>query len=238
MVKPRYIISLAQQLDTQVRSHLLLPFNFVEKEYSLTQPPLPQGWTARVTTTLEYFQIPYKATYIRMTLVKNHSPSGLIPLLTPLSFSTTQNVQVNDSLSICEFLAESHPDLSLWPADPFLRALARSAVAEMHSGFSELRSVYHSTYVGRYTGNVPVSEKARKEVERLLVIWDSARKFSKERLGEKADGGFLFGRFSIADVFFWPVLWVCAPLSFSPLYFLRLLIVGMGKKWALMHNRD
>lgn len=45
---------------------------------------------------------------------------------------------------------------------------------------------------------------------RILAIWDEARKITKKRpavLGE-ADEGFLFGGFSIADAFFWPVLWV------------------------------
>lgn len=82
--------------------------------------------------------------------------------------------------------------------------------------------MYHSSYVGKYTGNVPVSEKARKEVNRLLEIWDSARMFTKERLGEEKDGGFLFGGFSIADVFFWPVLWVGLsfpfPVAFDELW--------------------
>lgn len=45
---------------------------------------------------------------------------------------------------------------------------------------------------------------------RILAIWDEARKITKKSpavLGE-ADEGFLFAGFSIADAFFWPVLWV------------------------------
>ncbi|BAE64426.1 unnamed protein product [Aspergillus oryzae RIB40] len=79
----------------------------------------------------------------------------------------------------------------------------------MHSGFSTLRNNYGTNFIARYTGNVPVSEQAKKEVERLLVIWDNARRTTKARLAElnERDEGFLFGSFSIADAFFWPVLW-------------------------------
>lgn len=141
--------------------------------------------------------------------VKEHSKSGLVPALTARSLSV--NTQINDSLSICEFLAESHPDLPLWPKDRYLRSLARSAVAQMHSGFTAIRNVYHSNFIGRYTGNIPLSEEARKEVERILMIWADSRRKTTERLkllGE-ADDGFLFGKFGIVDSFYWPVLWVC-----------------------------
>lgn len=121
------------------------------------------------------------------------------------------NVHIGDSLAICEFLAESNPSLPLWPRDPQLRALARSAAAQMHSGFSVLRNTFGTNFVARYTGNIPVSEEAKKEISRALSIWDDARKATKVRLAalNEKDEGFLFGGFSIADAFFWPVLWVC-----------------------------
>lgn len=80
----------------------------------------------------------------------------------------------------------------------------------MHSGFSNLRSIYHTNFVARYTGNVPISEPALKDVQRLLALWGESRKATKARLSVlgEADDGFLFGGFSIADAFFWPVLWV------------------------------
>jgi glutathione S-transferase len=123
-------------------------------------------------------------------------------------------MQINDSLSICEFLAESNPHLNLWPSDPKLRALARSAAAEMHSGFTTIRNTYHTNFIAQYTGNIPVPEQARKEIMRILTIWDNARKVTKARLAElgEKDEGFLFGGFSIADAFFWPVLWVNDPI--------------------------
>ncbi|KAF5866909.1 hypothetical protein ETB97_008714 [Aspergillus alliaceus] len=165
------------------------------------------SWTCRAETVLEYFNIPYTAQIIHLSEVKNVSHTGFVPLLECRSLG--ENIRINDSLAICEFLAESNPDLNLWPRDRQLRALARSAVAEMHSGFWTLRNNYGTNFIARYTGNVPVSEQAKKEVERLLVIWDSARRITKTRLAElnEKDEGFLFGQFSIADAFFWPVLW-------------------------------
>lgn len=80
----------------------------------------------------------------------------------------------------------------------------------MHSGFSELRNTYDTNFVGKYTGAIPISQKARKEIERMLELWGQARKRTVDRLGQlgEVDQGYLFGEFGIVDAFFWPVLWV------------------------------
>ena len=59
-------------------------------------------------------------------------PAGRVPCL------DHDGLLIWDSLAICEYLAERHP--GLWPTDPSARAVARSACAEMHSGFTALRS--------------------------------------------------------------------------------------------------
>lgn len=123
---------------------------------------------------------------------------------------------IGDSLAICEFLAESNPELPLWPRDRQLRALSRSAAAQMHSGFSALRGTFHTNFLAQYSGNVPISDSAQMEIVKMLNLWDEARKTTKERLAVlgEADQGFLFGGFSIADAFFWPVLWVCVLINY------------------------
>ncbi|KAJ5762310.1 uncharacterized protein N7511_005692 [Penicillium nucicola] len=165
------------------------------------------SWTARVEAVLEYFQIPHTHQFIKLSETKTHSPTGLVPVLHVKSLNAT----ITDSLSISEFLAESHPDLPLWPKDRKLRALARSAASQMHSGFSVLRNDFSTNFLARYTGNVPISAEAMSEIKRMFGIWDAARSATKERLGELGeagkDDGFLFGGFSIADAFFWPILW-------------------------------
>ena len=45
-----------------------------------------------------------------------------------------------DSLAICEYVSERWLDGSGWPAAVAARAVARSAAAEMHSGFPALRA--------------------------------------------------------------------------------------------------
>ena len=135
------------------------------------------------------------------------SPTGFVPLLQCHSINS---ITIGDSLAICEFLAESNPEIPLWPRDRQLRAQARSAAAQMHSGFSALRGSFHTNFLAKYTGNIPISEAAHKEIVKVLKLWDDSRKQTKERLAAlgEADEGFLFGGFTIADAFFWPVLWV------------------------------
>src|ERR1700681_4153594 len=60
------------------------------------------------------------------------SPSGRVPCL------IDGDIVVWDSLAIAEYLAERHD--AVWPHHAGARAWARSAAAEMHSGFSELRN--------------------------------------------------------------------------------------------------
>jgi len=60
-------------------------------------------------------------------------------------------------------------------------------------------------------GNVPVTDADRKDIERILKIFDNARTVTKQAATDGADvkdDGFLFGEFGIADAFYWPVLWV------------------------------
>ncbi|RAN85261.1 glutathione S-transferase, partial [Bacillus sp. SRB_28] len=62
------------------------------------------------------------------------SPTGKVPVL------IDGDLVVWDTLAIAEYLAEQHADKHLWPLEARARAQARSACAEMHSGFAALRS--------------------------------------------------------------------------------------------------
>lgn len=158
-----------------------------------------------------YFQIP--CTVKLYALKETPAPparlsGGLLPALQ--MDSEDEDSMIGESLAICEFLAEQNPELHLWPKDVELRARARTAAAQMHSGFSEIRNTYATNFLGKYTGKIPVSEAAAKELRKMVELWNKAREGTKKRLRElgEEDHGFLFGRFSIADAFFWPVLWV------------------------------
>lgn len=117
------------------------------------------------------------------------SPSGRFPCL------IDGGTVVWDSLAITEYLAEAHPQV--WPADKTARAFARSAAAEMHSGFQQLRNVCGMN-VGIRVELTSVSEGLGKDLARLEALWTEGL----TRFG----GPFLGGsRFSAVDAFFCPV---------------------------------
>jgi glutathione S-transferase len=130
-------------------------------------------------------------------LVAQHSPSRRIPVL-KLAEAGGETT-VFDSLAICETLAERHPEAALWPADATARALARSTAAEMHSGFLALREALPMDFA-RVLPTPPLDETVRDEIARIQSAWSAAR----ARYG--AEGPFLFGRFSIADCMYAPVV--------------------------------
>jgi glutathione S-transferase len=129
--------------------------------------------------------------------VQRRSPSGRVPLL-----KIEQNgreASVWDSLAICETLTERHTEAQLWPDDPFLRAEARSYAAEMHSGFPDVRQQLPMDFVRRKP--LPELRDATKaQIARIVSAWTD----TLERHGR--DGDFLFGRFSIADCMYAPVV--------------------------------
>ena len=118
------------------------------------------------------------------------SPSGLVPCL------HEDAIVVWDSMAIAGYLAERHP--AMWPQDRAARAWARAISAEMHSGFSTLRS--QMTMCIRERVDVrPWSEALEADIARVVRIWEESR----QRFG--AAGAYLCGAFSIADCFYAPV---------------------------------
>ncbi len=117
------------------------------------------------------------------------SPSGKVPCL--VDGSTV----VWDSLAIAEYLAERHA--GVWPAQSNARTWARSASAEMHSGFGELRNrCSMSCGVRIKLKDFPAA--LERDVARLGALWSDG-------LG-RFGGPFLAGRsFTAVDAFFAPV---------------------------------
>jgi glutathione S-transferase len=129
--------------------------------------------------------------------VQRRSPSGRVPLLKIVENGREHLIW--DSLAICETLNERHPEAKLWPDDPFVRAEARSYAAEMHSGFPDVREQLSMEFVRRLP-TPELRETTKAQIARIITMWTQAL----ERFG--ADGGFLFGRFSIADCMYSPVV--------------------------------
>ena len=119
-----------------------------------------------------------------------HSPSGLVPVL------KDGGLTVWDSLAICEYLAEKFPAAKLWPDDPEMRAMARAAASEMHSGFQSLRGECPMALEAE-PKVMSLSEATQKNVRRIVALWS-------DLLG-RSGGPFLAGEWSIADAFYTPV---------------------------------
>jgi glutathione S-transferase len=116
-------------------------------------------------------------------------PSGKVPCL--IDGSTV----VWDSLAIAEYLAERHA--GIWPEAAVARAWARSAAAEMHSGFDALRATC-SMNCGVRIRLTAISAALTRDLARLGALWaDGLRRFG---------GPFLAGpEFTAVDAFFAPV---------------------------------
>lgn len=128
------------------------------------------------------------------------APNAKVPVL------AHGGVVVWDSLAILEYVAELEP--ALWPADRTARAAARSAAAEMHSGFQGLRSSMWMNLGADFSG-AGRTEAALADIARIERLWRDLR----GRFGQ--GGPFLFGPVMTgADAFFAPV---CARfLSWRP----------------------
>lgn len=160
--------------------------------------------------------------------ILEHSPSGKVPLLVIERQSTKELVW--DSLAICETLAERLPAAQLWPEGAVAHAFARSIAAEMHSGFAELRAALPMEIIARKRP-APLADAVQQQVNRIHDIWYQALKLHGGR------DGFLFGRFSIADAFYAPVVtrFVTHGMSLPPLlqeYSQRILTLPAMQQWA------
>jgi glutathione S-transferase len=123
------------------------------------------------------------------------SPNGKVPLL------IDGTAKIWESIAILDHLAERFPEEALWPGDPAARAHARAVSAEMHAGFGHLRSFhpFHALRAPKPRAQ-PMPDAVAADLARVAAIWTEAR----TRFG--AAGPFLYGRVSIADAMYAPVV--------------------------------
>jgi glutathione S-transferase len=131
-----------------------------------------------------------------------------------------------DSLAIVEYLADRHA--GVWPTDADARAWARSAAAEMHSGFQALRNTCSmSCGIRMKLDSQP--EALRKDIARIAELWTEGL----TRFG----GPFLAGRdFGGVDAFFCPVAFRVQTYGLdlpepAAAYARRLLAAPSMKRW-------
>jgi glutathione S-transferase len=151
---------------------------------------------------------------------RTFSPSGKVPCL------VDGGTVVWDSLAITEYLAERHP--GVWPAHSKARAFARSAAAEMHSGFTALREQC-TMNCGIRVKLHRVDDALARDLARIAELWNEGL----ERFG----GPFLAGsEFTAADAFYAPVAFRIQTYS-PPLdataqaYARRLLALPAMREW-------
>ena len=164
------------------------------------------SWSLRPWILLKSLDIAFKETAITFgaafqdPVFRATSPSGLVPVL------VDGPIKVWDSYAITEYVAEQHP--RVWPQDVAARAWARSAAAEMHAGFGELRTRCSMSCGIRVT--LPsITDGLQRELARLETLWAEGL----ARFG----GPFLAGpRFTAVDAFFAPVVFRIQTYGLQP----------------------
>lgn len=159
------------------------------------------SWSLRPWILLRHLGISFTERLVHLDTpefaaeVPRLSPNRRVPVLLhgPL--------RVWESLAICEYACELAGGRG-WPADPRLRAEARSLACEMHAGFHALRAQcpMNVRAMGR---RVPMTDALQADVARIDAIWDDCRR------RHAAAGPWLFGDYGVVDAMFAPVALRC-----------------------------
>ncbi len=157
------------------------------------------SWSLRGWLMLKAFDLPFDTHVLGLYAgTYKEELAKLAPARTVPAMQTPEGYVLTDSLAMGETLAERHPEAGLLPKDGAARALARSMIAEMHSAFMDLRGDCPNVINHTWEGFKP-SEGVLADLARIEDLWSLART-------RHGDGGpWLFGRYSLADVFYAPV---------------------------------
>ena len=156
------------------------------------------SWSLRPWLLMSYFNLPFKEVKLPLDTpefyrrIGDYSPVAKVPVL------RDGDETIWDSLAICEVVNERYLEGKGWPADFVSRAAARSAVAEMHSGFAALRMQLPMN-CHREKDGYRWNDDAVRDIARIQNLWRDLRsRFA-------GDGEFLCGKFGIVDAMFAPV---------------------------------
>ena len=155
------------------------------------------SWSLRAWLFMKHADVEFQEILVTLDTagtreeLDRYGPSGRVPVLRHGS------VCVWDSLAICEYIAEVSG--KGWPKAREARAVARSVSAEMHSGFTTLRSLWPMNARAR-NRRTAVTAALEADVERIDELWNDCR----VRFG--GDGPWLFGEYSVADAMYAPVV--------------------------------
>jgi glutathione S-transferase len=155
------------------------------------------SWSLRAWLLLKHVGLEFEELLIPLDMASSQEqlsacgPSGRVPVL------RDGDLTVWDSLAICEYAAERSG--RGWPQAPAARAVARAVSAEIHSGFSTLRSMWPMNARAR-NRHTAVTAALEADVERIDEIWNDCR----SRFG--GSGPWLFGEYSVADAMYAPAV--------------------------------
>jgi glutathione S-transferase len=184
------------------------------------------SWSLRPWALLRELQIPFTENLIpfhrdaEWAAYRRIAPNGKVPCL------VDGDITVWESLAIVEFLAERHA--GVWPESRDARAWSRSACAEMHAGFSALRSCC-SMSCGIRVQLHSMSAALTADLSRISALWNDGL--------DHFGGPFLAGTtFSAVDAFFAPVAFRLQTYNLaldpaSQAYAARLLALETLRSW-------
>jgi glutathione S-transferase len=157
------------------------------------------SWSLRGWLMLEKFNLPYRAHLVGLysgTMAEDLAdlaPARLVPTL-----RTPEGTVIGETVAMAETLAERHPDAGMWPDDPAARATARWLCAAMAAGFGALRGACPMQLEHVNIG-FDVSDAVKADLAQVEALWTHAHSL------RGTDGPWLFGKYSLADVFYAPV---------------------------------
>ena len=157
------------------------------------------SWSLRGWLLFDAFGIPVNCRTARLytdelpNLLASFVPARTVPVM-----RTPDGAVVPETIAIAEELASRHPHAGLWPAVPKARAVARVLAAEMHAGFTALRSHCPMNLRVSYTDCAP-TDAVLADLARLEKVWAWARAETG------ATGDWLCGDYCAADAFYAPV---------------------------------
>ncbi len=157
------------------------------------------SWSLRAWLMLSHYGLAF--TEIPLALdtddfesqIDQYGPTRQVPVL------IDGDLTVWDSLAICEYVSERYLDGKGWPEPMAKRAQARAFAAEMHSGFTALRQAMPMNCRAK-NRSVEITPELKADIDRIDAIWTQCR------AENKAEGDWLFGKFSVVDCMYAPIV--------------------------------
>lgn len=173
---------------------------FGDKNSHFAKPTLIIGnknyssWSLRAWLVLHAFGIDFDEMPIKLfdpsnqAILQQHTPLGKVPVL------LHQDKTVWDSLAIALYADKYLIGQNIWGNQPHL---AMSLISEIHSGFSALRT------------EMPMNIRAKRKITPSQDCLNDLARFENtiaECFVLNGSDGYLLGGFSVADVFFAPII--------------------------------